>query len=194
MVCLVWSATKSSDWRLILLLFNLVVGHWLCSIQLEVGMIYRIGEKNVIYFSIIIEPKSGYGLLFLSWTLFKRFPARVSFEVFQERVFLYPQPYSSQPGAQNNKGISDSHSQKWSCIIGYTSLTNFFFSTHVDSLEMVRRNLAKVTDFYCFLCKKFFFLYDKLIAYSGPCNSTPISRLPTRKKALESASFGSHKN
>lgn len=75
-----------------------------------------------------------------------------------------------------------------------SSLTNFFFSTHVDSLEMVRRNLAKVTDFYCFLGKNFFFLYDKLIAYSLLCNSTPISRVPTRKKALETASFGSHKN
>lgn len=76
----------------------------------------------------------------------------------------------------------------------HSSLTNFFFSTHVDSLEIVRRNLVKVIAFYCFLCKKKKkFLYDKLIAHSVLYNSTPISRVPTRKRHWKALPWNSSK-
>lgn len=147
--CLLWDRHTEG---LSCFCLSCVVGQWLGPTQSEAEAISRLRENNVLHFSRVLEPKSGCNLLLLNWTLYERFSANISSQVCEERVSLSPltQLIPARCPEHHSRGISESPSQKWR----HSSLTNFFFSTHVDSLEIGRKSLAKVTGFYSFLCKK----------------------------------------
>lgn len=154
-------------------------------------------ENNGKHFSIVLESKSSYSVFFLNWTL-KDSLLQFPFKFLKSFSFTTTPTKPTHPSQvprtsqQGNLWLTLAKVKLYNRI--HSSLSNFFFATHVDSLEIVRRNLAKVIGFYCFLCKKIFFSSWQINCTLVPCNSTPISRVPTRKEALQNHSFGNHKN